>query len=203
MAAEGVTAFEQAVARAMTSWLGVGYARFHLGGEAGPADTVYLGVFRRAMLERVGGYDETLRRAQDWELNYRIRRAGGTVWFTPRMQVTYRPRPDLLSLARQQFRTGQWRRAVMRQHRDTVNLRYLAPPAALLGVVGGVAFGAAGVPAAWILPGGYAAVVVAGSALTGRGQPWPVRVRLPLVYATMHLAWGWGFLVGPRSHAPR
>jgi succinoglycan biosynthesis protein ExoA len=199
MAAVGVTAFEQAVARAMTSWLGVGGARFHLGGEAGPADTVYLGVFRRGTLDRVGGYDEQLHRAQDWELNYRIRQAGGTVWFTPRMQVTYRPRPDLRSLARQYFRTGQWRRAVMRRHRDTVSLRYLAPPAALVGVTGGLLLAAAGVTPALVLPAGYAAGIVAGSALTGRGLSWRALLRLPVVYATMHGAWALGFLL---SRAP-
>ncbi len=100
MAAEGVTPFEQAVARAMCSRLGIGGSRFHLGGQAGPAETVYLGVFRREILQRVGGFDPTLRRAQDWELNHRIRKAGGVVWFTPRLQVTYRPRADLRALAR-------------------------------------------------------------------------------------------------------
>src|SRR5699024_2646046 len=85
MAAEGATAFERAVACAMPARLGVGNARFRTGGEAGPTDTVYLGVFRRAALERVGGYDESLLRAQDWELNHRIRQTGGIVWFTPRM----------------------------------------------------------------------------------------------------------------------
>ncbi len=199
MAAVGVTAFEQAVARAMTSWLGVGGARFHLGGQAGPADTVYLGVFRRKILDSVGGYDENLHRAQDWELNYRIRRAGGTVWFTPRLQVTYRPRPDARSLARQYFRTGQWRRSVMRQHRDTVSLRYLAPPVAVVGVTGGLLLAAAGVTPALVLPAGYAAGVVAGSALTGRGLPRQALLRLPLVFATMHGAWGLGFLLGPRD----
>jgi succinoglycan biosynthesis protein ExoA len=194
MAAEGVTAFEQAVARAMTSWLGVGGARFHLGGQAGPADTVYLGVFRRSMLQRLGGYDETLRRAQDWELNYRIRQAGGTVWFTPRMQVTYRPRGDLRSLAQQYYRSGQWRRTVMRQHHDTVSLRYLAPPVALIGVAGGLALAAAGLSWGLAVPAGYAAGVVAGSAVTGRDLPWAVRLQLPLVFATMHGAWGLGFL---------
>src|SRR5688572_5036229 len=61
MAAEGVTPFEQAVARAMRSWFGIGPARFHLGGEDGPVDTVYLGAFRRETLNRVGGYDDNLR----------------------------------------------------------------------------------------------------------------------------------------------
>ncbi|HET7660961.1 MAG TPA: glycosyltransferase, partial [Oryzihumus sp.] len=77
MDAEGVTTFERAVAAAMTSRLGVGASRFHTGGEAGPADTVYLGVFRREWLDRMGGYDPRFVRAQDWELNHRIREAGG------------------------------------------------------------------------------------------------------------------------------
>ncbi|MGH3387970.1 MAG: glycosyltransferase family 2 protein, partial [Actinomadura sp.] len=83
MAAEGVTHFEKAVARAMTSPIGIGNARFHTGGEPGEVETVYLGTFRRSALERVGGYDETFARAQDWEMNHRIRQTGGTVWFTP------------------------------------------------------------------------------------------------------------------------
>ncbi|HEU4675390.1 MAG TPA: glycosyltransferase family 2 protein, partial [Motilibacteraceae bacterium] len=79
MAAEGETPFERAVACAMTSPVGVGGAAFHTGGQEGPADTVYLGVFRRSMLEELGGYDESFVRAQDWELNYRIRSHGGLV----------------------------------------------------------------------------------------------------------------------------
>jgi len=95
MWAEGVTDVEKAIARAMTSKLGVGNARFHVGGEEGPAETVYLGVFRRTALDRVGGYDEVFARAQDWEMNYRIRSTGGLVWFSPLLRVTYRPRPSL------------------------------------------------------------------------------------------------------------
>ena len=91
MHAEGVTTFERAVAAAMTSRLGVGNAAFHTGGAAGPADTVYLGVFRREWLSRMGGYDERFIRAQDWELNHRIRSAGGLVWFSPQLRVDLPP----------------------------------------------------------------------------------------------------------------
>lgn len=201
MAAEGVTPFEQAVARAMRSWFGIGGARFHLGGEAGPVETVYLGVFRREMLERVGGFDTALRRAQDWELNYRIRQAGGTVWFTPEMQVTYRPRADLRELSKQFFRTGQWRREVTRRHRDTVSARYLAAPAAVLGVVGGTALALTGHRIGLVGPLGYLAAVVAGSAATGQGLPPTARVALPAVYTTMHMSWGLGFLLSPKDLA--
>ncbi len=201
MAAQGVTPFEQAVARAYSSWFGIGGARFHLGGEAGPAETVYLGVFRRDMLERVGGFDEHMRRAQDWELNYRIRRAGGVVWFTPKMQVTYRPRADLRALSKQFFRTGQWRREVIRRHPDTANARYLAAPVAVLGVVGGTALALAGHRIGLLGPLGYLAAVVAGSAATSRGLPPTAAAALPAVYATMHMSWGTGYLLSPRDLA--
>ncbi len=201
MAAEGVTPFEQAVARAMRSWFGIGGARFHLGGEAGPVDTVYLGVFRREMLERVGGFDEKLRRAQDWELNYRIRRAGGVVWFTPQMQVTYRPRADLRELSRQFFQTGQWRREVTRRNPGTASPRYLAAPAAVLGVVGGTALALTGHKVGLLGPLGYLAAVVAGSAATSKDLPPTAAVALPAVYATMHMSWGMGYLLSPRDLA--
>ncbi|MGI5486056.1 glycosyltransferase family 2 protein [Microtetraspora malaysiensis] len=196
MAAEGVSPFEQAVACAMTSKIGVGNARFHTGGQAGPADTVYLGVFRREALERVGGYDEHFQRAQDWEMNHRIRETGGLVYFQPRMRVSYRPRPNVRALAKQYFHYGRWRRVVSRTHQGTINLRYLAPPAAVLAMALGLVVS----PFFWpgvLIPGAYIAAILAGSALTGRELSAAALLRLPLVYATMHLSWGTGFLTSP------
>jgi succinoglycan biosynthesis protein ExoA len=208
MRAEGTTDFGRAVARAMTSPLGIGGARFHVGGEAGPVDTVYLGVFRRNVLERLGGYDAHFARAQDWELNHRIRQAGETVWFSPDLVVTYRPRSSLRALAGQFFRTGQWRREVVRRYPDTANLRYLAAPAvtaaigvgAIAGLVGTLA-GPRWLALGWLAPAGYAVGVVAAGLVEGRGLPWRARVWLPAVLATMHLSWGAGFLIGSRSPA--
>jgi glycosyltransferase involved in cell wall biosynthesis len=199
MHAEGTTPFEKAVACATNSWLGVGGARFHVGGEAGPAETVYLGSFRRSALERVGGFDEGMRRAQDWELNYRLRRSGGTVWFTPRMRVSYRPRSTVKALAKQYFRTGQWRREVVRRHSETVSARYLAPPLALVGMVGGTIAGVAGFWPGFVIPGGYLAGVLVGSAIVGRNLPWKSKLMLPIVCATMHTSWGAGFIFSPRN----
>jgi len=197
MAAEGTTAFERAVATAMTSPFGVGAGRFHYGGEPGPADTVYLGVFRREALERASGYDESFLRAQDWELNHRIRGAGGVVWFTPELRVTYRPRPTLSALAKQYRDYGRWRRVVMRRHPDSVRLHYLVPPAAVLGVAAGSALALAGRRIGLLAPLGYAASVLAASGIAGRGLPPGVRLHLPAVFATMHGAWGLGFLTSP------
>ncbi|KQV17564.1 MULTISPECIES: glycosyltransferase family 2 protein [unclassified Kitasatospora] len=203
MHAEGETEWEHAVAAAMTSKIGVGNAAFHTGGLAGPAETVYLGVFRREVLERLGGYNEEFLRAQDWELNYRIRQDGGLIWFTPQLKVTYRPRPSVGALAKQYRDYGRWRRVVTRYHKGSVNLRYLAPPAALLGVLGGLVLGAALHPVFFVLPGGYLLAIAGGSLLEGRGLAPKARLQLPLALATMHLSWGFGFLTSPRKLARR
>ena len=217
MAAEGVTPFQQAVAWAMTSRFGVGASRFHTGGRPGPVDTVYLGVFRRSAIERVGGYDEEYLRAEDWELNHRIRQSGGVIWFHPGMRVTYRPRDCPSALGRQYFNYGRWRRVVGRQHPGTNNLRYLAPPTATAVIAAGSAAGLAGVAALaagtrgpWPLaalaglaaPAVYGAGVLAVTACAARQLRPAVAARLPVALATMHLAWGAGFLTSPRRLVP-
>jgi hypothetical protein len=223
MAAEGVTPFEQAVAWAMTSPAGVGRAAFHTGGQPGPADTVYLGVYRRVALERVGGYDEAYQRAEDWEMNHRIRRAGGLVWFEPRLRVTYRPRGSVRALALQYFNYGRWRRVVSREHPGTVSLRYLAPPAVVLAMAAGLAAGVAGlavalagpaggIPAgkaglAWLMmgfvvPAGYLAGILGVTGVAARKLPGRVLARLPAALVTMHVCWGIGFLTSPRRLLP-
>lgn len=207
MAAEGVSDFECAVARAMTSKFGVGGASFHVGGDEGPALTVYLGTFRRSALDRVGGYDETMVRAQDWEMNLRIRETGGLIWFTPAMLVTYRPRASVGALARQYHDYGRWRREVVRRHPDTLSLRYLAAPMAVAAIVVGLLLVVLGIITGqqwlWTLglipPVGYALANALASLVSAVGAP-RLRLRaslwLPIVYATMHLTWGAGFLRG-------
>lgn len=198
MNAHGRTTMEKAVAAAMRSPIGVGNARFHVGGDAGPADTVYLGVFRREALESAGGYDPHFTRAQDWELNHRIREAGGLVWFTPELSVTYRPRGSFRGLAQQYFNYGRWRRVVAARHEGTINLRYLAPPTMVLGTTAATLLGAVWRPA-WIVPAGYVVGIVVGSAFAGSEESPRVRALLPAVLATMHWAWGIGFITSPQS----
>ncbi|KRC85380.1 glycosyl transferase family 2 [Terrabacter sp. Root85] len=198
MDAQGTSAFERAVAAAMRSPLGVGSARFHTGGEPGDADTVYLGVFRRAALERVGGYDPHFARAQDWEMNHRIRETGGKVWFTPDLRVTYRPRASVQALAKQYFHYGRWRRVVARHHEGTINPRYLAPPT-MVGVTTVATIAGFVWPPAWIVPAAYAAGVTAGGLAISRGESAATRAATPVVLATMHWSWGIGFLTSPSS----
>lgn len=200
MAADGRTNFERAVALAMRSSFGVGASRFHTGGSAGPVDTVYLGVFMRDALIAAGGFDERFTRAQDWELNYRLRAAGGIVYFDPRLHVTYRPRPNLKALAKQYYEYGRWRHVVIRRHQGTINLRYLAPPLAFLGTAVSILFGLLISPL-WLIPAClYLFFLCLASLLIG--QRIADYLRLPWILMTMHMSWGAGYLLSPRSLVP-
>ncbi|MCS5734142.1 glycosyltransferase family 2 protein [Herbiconiux daphne] len=210
MKAEGTTPFERAVAIAYGSKAGLGGGAHHVGGEEGPAETVYLGVFQRDWLTRVGLFNEDIRRGQDWELNRRLRAAGGVVWFTPRLVVIYRPRPSLERLARQFFSTGLWRGELARRFFTGNALKYFVPPVtvtlALLGFVAGVvglvliAAGASAVgagllfgfivPVVYLLFVGVAAIDAARRG-GGRTGAWFL-VVLPCI----HFSWGLGFILG-------
>ncbi|MEU9475247.1 glycosyltransferase family 2 protein [Streptomyces sp. NPDC048191] len=201
MRAEGENDWEHAVAAAMTSKIGVGNAAFHTGGEAGPAETVYLGVFRREALEQQGGYNEEFIRAQDWELNFRIREAGGLIWFSPELKVSYRPRPSVRALAKQYKDYGRWRHVVARYHSGSINPRYLAPPTAVCAIAAGAVVGALVTPAGFVIPGVYLAAIALGSLPAGKGLPLKARLQIPVALATMHMSWGWGFLTSPKALA--
>jgi glycosyltransferase involved in cell wall biosynthesis len=197
MAAEGVTKFEISVARAMRSPLGVGASRFHTGGVAGEVDTVYLGAFRREAISAVGGFDERYTRAQDWELNHRLRKNGGKIYFDPRLQVTYRPRPNLRKLAKQYFQYGRWRRVVSRSHSGTINLRYLAPPFALAGTSISLISGLLISPLCFLPAAIYGLFTLISSLLIAKSPR--EFISLLAIIPTMHFAWGAGFITSTKA----
>lgn len=196
MAAQGETLFEKSVALAMRSPVGVGGSRFHTGGEAGPTDTVYLGVFLKSAIDAIGGFDPAFIRAQDWELNFRLRKNGGVVFFQPDLHVTYRPRSSVRALAKQYFEYGRWRREVMRTHPGTINLRYLAPPVTLaistVGFFAGMLFSSIFL----IAPIGYLVGVVVSGVIVGKS--FATKLIMPIVLLTMHMSWGLGFLTSSK-----
>jgi cellulose synthase/poly-beta-1,6-N-acetylglucosamine synthase-like glycosyltransferase len=195
MRAVGQSAFQQAVAWAYNSRFGLGGGTFHVGGTAGPSDSVYLGVFRRTALKQLGGFDEKVIRGQDWELNLRLRQAGLVVWFDPRLQVEYHPRSRLSKLAKQFFDTGIWRGQLTRSSPKTANLRYFAPPVLALGSL--ICLGASfALPNCVLIPVVAYFFAVALIAMTASKLSLQARIGLMLALPTMHYSWGAGFWVG-------
>ncbi|MFM2020117.1 MAG: hypothetical protein RL718_698 [Actinomycetota bacterium] len=183
MVAKGKTDLQSAIAFAYNNRVGLGGGAFHVGGKAGPVETVYLGVFRKSVLDEVGGFSEVWIRGQDWELNQRISKAGHQVWFDPRLQVGYYPRATFSELAKQFFKTGVWRGALTRQNPADSAVRYWVPPMLVASLLFGLPL------FAYLMAIAFYSVFFT-DLLTGQ------KLRLIAVLPTMHLSWGVGFWWG-------
>ena len=212
----GVTRVQRAVALATTSRIGAGDARYRIGGPEGPVDTVFPGVFRRDELEAAGAWDETFERNEDYELNWRLRERGGTVWFDPELAAHYRPRGTFGALARQYFGYGRWKAAVLARHPRSWRARQLAAPLLLIALAGAggllwaadlaaphaPAFAATLRAAGATVPLAYGLGLCAASVAIGLRRGAAGALLVPAVALTIHLAWGIGFLTG-LPHAVR
>ena len=197
MHAEGHSPFQRAAAAAYNSRIGLGGGAYHGGRQEAEAESAYLGVMRRAVLEEVGLFDETIRRGEDWELNLRIRRAGYRVMFDPELAVTYRPRETWPRLARQFLATGRWRGELVRRYGSRNSLRFFAPPAlvgtfvaalvvAVLRGTRALTGASAAVAGLVFVPVAAYASVVAAFAAARRGAGCAERAWILAVVPTMH-----------------
>ena len=199
----------QAIAVAAGHPLGVGDARYRVGGQAQAVDTVPFGSFRRALTAKIGMFDETLLTNEDYEFNVRVRQSGGRVWMDPEIQIVYFARPTLAALASQYLRYGYWKAQMLRRYPETLRWRQFIPPAFVASLVILAVLAPWLAPAAWLLA---AELAVYAAALLAAGLHAAIKNRqpllifgLPLAIATMHFTWGaallWG-LLRPAQPAP-
>lgn len=189
----GDKCFQRAVAVLSNTVLGTGGAVHRMGGKSEFVAHGHHAAFQRAAYDQAGGYDESFVAAEDAELDYRIRAAGGKIWFAADIVVDYFPRDTVRRLAAQYYRNGIGRAQAVRKNDGEIRLRQIIPPAVLCVVVLGLVAGIFDVYAL-LAPFGYLAlmaVVSAGYAVARRDMCLLAgAVALPV----MHLTWSAGFL---------
>lgn len=188
----------KAIAIAMAHPVGVGNALHRFAGYEGWGEGAQFPAFHRWVFQRVGRFEEQLVRNQDDELNYRIKRAGGQIYISPRIRYRYFVRERFLHLFKQYFQFGFWRIPVMRKHHRPTTLRQLAPPLFLLSLASSILWALfSNRPAAGlIVPGLYASVLLLATLPELRKAPLPVVVWIPLAIAVMHCGYGLGIAYG-------
>jgi succinoglycan biosynthesis protein ExoA len=206
--ARGKGWISRGIAAAFQSPFGSGWARGHDLSYEGYVDTVYLGCWRKSLLERLGLFDEVLVRNQDDELHLRIIRAGGKVWQSPRIVSWYTPRNSLYGLFRQYFQYGFWKIPVIRKHKLPASVRHLIPglfvTSNVILLLGAALLTISPYPqwGSWLfmlwmgVAGSYAAVCLAASFATACKYGWTLLPVLPIVLSVYHCAYGIGFMTG-------
>jgi succinoglycan biosynthesis protein ExoA len=187
----------RAIAQALGSRFGVGNSKYHYGTALGIVDHIPFGAYPTALVRQLGGWDESLRANEDFELDYRIRRLGYRLLFDPSVRIFWDSRESIPDLFRQYQRYGYGKADVACLHPESLELRHFAPPAVVLIVIGALLVAsrrpavavAAVSPYVGSLVGASAHIVLRGRDL--RAAPW-----LPLAFLAMHLGWGLGFWKG-------
>ncbi len=194
----GVGWVAESIAVAAAHPLGVGGAQYRVGGQPQEVDTVPFGAFRCGLVDRIGFYDETLLSNEDYEYNARIRKAGGVVWFDPKIQSTYFARASLRDLSRQYWRYGYWKVQMLRRYPETIRWRQALPPLLVLSFLG------VGLLAVWFEWARWVwavksiiyclALFLVGLQLALRNRKLQMLVGVPMAVLTMHFSWGSAFL---------
>ncbi len=194
--ATGESWLGRAVAAAVSSRFAAGDARYRHATEPAWTDTVYLGAWRTATLRRLGGMRPDWAVNEDYELNVRIRAAGGRVYLSPTIRSTYFVRDSLSRLARQYARYGFWKVRTLLEHPGSLRWRQLVAPAFVVALLLTpwlvIRFGAVGAA----VVAAYVAANLVASVMTAARNGWTVFPALPMIFAVIHCAWGGGFLAG-------
>jgi succinoglycan biosynthesis protein ExoA len=194
--AQATTATGRAIARALGSPFGVGNSVYHHGTTEQAVDHIPFGAYPTELVRRLGGWNEDLTANEDYELDYRIRRAGGRLLFTPQMRIDWCCRESIGELFKQYRRYGRGKATVARLHPLSIKPRHVAPPllVAFLLVTG---VGSLRRPSMILATAPYVAFLGIAAAQTGsENDCLRTRAALPAAFATMHVAWGIGFWSG-------
>jgi succinoglycan biosynthesis protein ExoA len=205
----GETAMAEVIAVAMSSSFGVGGSAFRtVKGKTMLTDTIAFPTYTREIIERGGEYDEELVRNQDDEYNYRLRKMGANLLLASDVRSRYYSRGTLKKLFKQYFQYGFWKVRVLQKHPRQMSLRQFVPPlfvSSLLLSFLLILFSSYG---GWLLAGitgCYLTVNLVASARTAYkcNRFWLHLILLPIVYSSLHLSYGLGFLFGLIKFARR
>lgn len=131
------TAKARAIVSVMTHPLGMGAGTYRTlkGKKPIEVDTVPFGCWKKEVFDEVGLFDTDFLRDQDYEHNVRIRKSGKKIILLPWVRIKYFARENFSKIRRMFFQYGYWRPKLNKKHGQITNLRQLAPPLWVLGLI--------------------------------------------------------------------
>lgn len=212
MVAHGIGYVAEAIALASSSRFGIGNSVYRTSRyfKERFVETTHMGAYRRESLLQIGLFNEQFVRHQDYELDYRIRQNGGTIFLSPAIRSQYFVRGSLRKLWRQYFQYGFWKGRLLRHELKSLRIRHAIPPLFVMALVvslfAAIAFRPQGsiLLLATLLP--YLLFVLTGTILVCRGGKWRYAPLMPIVFACLHISWGGGVWIGlglPEKMSPK
>jgi succinoglycan biosynthesis protein ExoA len=195
------TRMARAIAVAVAHPFGIGDAQYRLNiSTAKFVDTVPFGAFKKTLWESLGGFNEKLLANEDYDFNYRVRKAGGLVLLDAAEHCNYVARATLGDLAKQYRRYGSWKAQMVKLQPASLRWRHLVAPAFVLALVITGLAALVWWPSLWLflfIAGSYSLLAVLFSLqLALKSGDLALVFLLPLIFLSIHLSWGASFIAG-------
>jgi len=195
----GESYIHQAIGNAMGSPFGFPSALYRYWKKEKFVDTVVYAAYKKELFDEIGYFDEELYISEDAELNWRVRKAGYKIYYTPKIVSYYTPRKSLAGLIKQLFRYGILRVNVIKKHIDAARLIHLVPALfilltvilLLLSLFMTMFFNL--LLTMWAL---YLLAIIFSAIAVGVRTHLKYILILPVIFISIHLSWGTGFIVG-------
>lgn len=120
----------KAIAICLSHPFGAGTSYFRTGSkEPKEVDTVAFGCYWKKIFDKIGLYNEKMAKIEDFELNYRLRKAGGKIMLFPDIKAIYYPSSEnLKQFSEHNFTDGIWSTYHLKfSKRLLVSWRHLIP----------------------------------------------------------------------------
>ena len=192
-------AWESVLRTVDTSRFCGGAAPFRNGGEARYVDTLAYALYRREVYDKVGLYDERLRRTEDNDMHYRMRKAGYRFYFSPDIVSYHAARSTMRGQLRQKWGNGYWIGRTMRIQPRCFAPRHLIPALFVLALLFGLLLLPLSVWPLLLLLFAYLACdlfFAVQGALSQESGRLLALVSLPFLFPAVHVVYGVGTLAG-------
>lgn len=189
-----------AVMRALdTSRFCGGAAPFRNAGTSRYVDTLAYALYRSEVFKVCGPYDERLRRTEDNEMHYRMRKAGFRFRFCPEITSSHSPRDSLRGQIRQKWGNGYWIGRTLHFQPRCFAPRHLIPACFVLALAAALLLSLRTPVPLLSLGCAYLIADLVASVKAALGAPrgkLPALICLPFLFPLMHILYGTGTLAG-------
>ncbi|MBQ6830109.1 MAG: glycosyltransferase [Clostridia bacterium] len=191
------TPFKETLLTAEQSMFGSGFASYRHSTEKIYPSSLFCGMYRREVFDKVGPYNERLLRTEDNDMSQRIRAAGFRLCYSPEIISYQHTRNTLKKMLRQKYLNGLWIGRTMGVNPRCFSLFHFVPLIFVLGILFTTVLALCGFP--WLgalMWAAYGLLVVGISLMEIIKKPLLTNLLLPILFLLLHVTYGVGTLVG-------
>ncbi|MBO5200906.1 MAG: glycosyltransferase family 2 protein [Clostridia bacterium] len=191
------TPFKETLLTAEQSMFGSSIAPYRNSGKKMYTSSLFCGMYRREVYDKVGRYNELLPRSEDNDMTYRMRKAGFKLCYSPDIVFYQHTRNTLFKMLKQKFLNGYWIGKTMGVSPRCFSVFHFVPFAFVLGIILTTVLACLGHPFLSLLMwAAYGVLVVAMTVIELIKKPKLTNLLLPLIFLLLHLSYGVGTVLG-------